>query len=113
MSNSTVMHLSRSDEVTIAELEDIAQTDDLHPIIKIAAAVINAGYLGVAVDEMKTADGRYVQALDVDLATPEGRMLQTLSNLFQQGIKMPEAQTVLDGLQEVCQKLHDSKVGVS
>jgi hypothetical protein len=113
MSNSIVMHLSRSDEVTIAELEDIAQTDDLHPIIKIAAAVINAGYLGAAVDEMKTADGRYVQALDVDLATPEGRMLEALANLFQQGIKMPEAQTVLDGLQEVCQKLHDSKVGVS
>jgi hypothetical protein len=113
MSNSIVMHLSRSDEVTITELEDIAQTDDLHPIIKIAAAVINAGYLGVAVDEMKTADGRYVQALDVDLATAEGKMLQALSSLYEQGIKMPEAQTVLDGLQCMYQKMQDPKVGAA
>jgi hypothetical protein len=40
-------------------------------------------------------------------------MLQALSNLFQQGIKMPEAQTVLDGLQCIYQKMQDTKVGAA
>jgi hypothetical protein len=64
-------------------------------------------------NEMKTADGRYVQALDVDLATAEGKMLQALSSLYEQGIKMPEAQTVLDGLQCMYQKMQDPKVGAA
>jgi hypothetical protein len=40
-------------------------------------------------------------------------MIQALSSLYEQGIKMPEAQTVLDGLQCMHQKMQDPKVGAA
>lgn len=99
MSNSIVMHLSRSGEVNIYNSDDIPHSNDLPPMMAIAAAVMNAGYTGLAIDEMKMSNGRYFHALDVDLATPEGRLLQELSHQFACGKELPNIQVVLADLQ--------------
>ena len=105
MSNSLVMHLSRSGEVIASYRDDIPHTDELNPIMQIAVAVLNAGYTGIAVDELKLSNGRFAQALDVDLATPEGQIFQALSTISKAGEKLPEAATVLDALELAYQQL--------
>jgi hypothetical protein len=97
------MHLSRSGEVTVVDRDDIPHTDDLHPIMKIAVAVMCAGYTGIAVDEQKMSNGKIAHALDVDLSRPEGQMLQELSAGAESGFLLPDAQTVLDRLADVYQ----------
>lgn len=99
MSNSVVMHLSRSGKATVVDREDIPHTDDPHPIMTLAVAVLNAGYTGIALDELKLSNGRVAHALDVNLSTPEGRVFQALSFIAEAGGSMPEAPTVLAGLQ--------------
>lgn len=103
MSNSIVMHLSRSGEVTVVDRDDIPHSDDLQPIMKIAVAVMNAGYTGLAIDELQMSNGRIAHALDVDLATPEGRILLELSSGSESGLLLPDAQTVLDRLTDIYQ----------
>lgn len=79
MNTSRIAINGRSGQIRLVDANTIPHTDDLHPILLIAAAVINAGYHGVAVDELKLSSGRFVQHLEVDLATPEGQILQGLS----------------------------------
>ena len=99
MSNSVVMHLSRSGKATVVDREDIPHTDDPHPIMTLAVAVLNAGYTGIALDELKLSNGRFAHALDVNLSTPEGRIFRELSLIAEAGGSMPDAPTVLAGLQ--------------
>lgn len=99
MSTSLVAHLSRSGDVHIVDSDAIPHADDLHPIMGIAVAVMNAGYTGLAIDELELSNGRIAHALDVNLATPEGRLLQELSHQVVSGREVPNIRTVLAGLQ--------------
>lgn len=109
MSTSLVAHFSRSGEVHIVDRDAIPHTVDLHPIMEIAVAVLNAGYAGLAIDELKLSNGRYAHALDVDLATPEGQLFQELSRLADSGEGLPNVPAVLDALELAYQSL--TKVG--
>lgn len=104
MNDSILMHLSRSGEVIFSDCDEIPHTDDVNTIMHIAVAVLNAGYTGIAVDELKLSNGRFAQALDVDLATPEGRLFQMLSTISSAGGKLPEEKIVLDALERVYQQ---------
>jgi hypothetical protein len=98
MSDSLVFLRNRADEVCIFDPDGILHTDDLPPIMLLAAAVISEGYAGVAVDELQLDSGRYVQSLDVNLATHEGVLFQELSSVAMSGGTLPSAQAVLNML---------------
>lgn len=95
MSDSLVLVLSRSGKIKFVDPDAVPHTDDLPPILKIAVAVINAGYEGVAVDELRRANGTNIHHLDVNLATPEGQILQSLASLVHSGGRWPDAKFVL------------------
>ncbi len=99
MSNSLLVHLSRSGEVIVSDCDDIPHTDDLAPIMQIAISVLNAGYTGIAVDELPLSNGRFAQALEVNLATPEGQIFQLLSAISCADEKLPSPQEVLTALE--------------
>ena len=101
MSDSLVYALSRSGEVQVVDPDDVPHTDDLSPLMQIAVALFAAGYTGIAVDELKLSNGRFIRSLDADLATPEGRVIQDLWSIEKFGGSLPAAQTVLDWLQLV------------
>lgn len=98
MSESLVFRRNRADEFFIFDPDDIPHTDDLSPIMLLAAAVISAGYAGVVVDELQLTSGRYVQSMDVNLATHEGVLFQELSSVAMSGATLPSAQAVLSML---------------
>jgi hypothetical protein len=95
MSDSRVFLRNRAEEFYIFDPDDVPHTDDLSPIMLLAAAVISEGYAGVAVDELQLTSGRYVQSMDVNLATHEGVLFQELSSVAMSGGTLPSAQAVL------------------
>ena len=98
---SLVFHMSRSGEVQVFDPATVPHSDGLAPIFEIVVAVIAAGYSGVAVDELRLANGRYCQCLEVDLSTPEGKLLQQLSYCHERGDPMPSVKLVLDALARI------------
>lgn len=95
---SLVFHLSRSGELRVFDPSSVPHFDHPAPLVAIAIAVISAGYCGIAIDELLLANGRYCHCLEVDLSTPEGKLLQELSRVHDRGEPMPRAQSVLDAL---------------
>jgi hypothetical protein len=103
MSKSVIFYLDRSDTVQVIDSDSLVHTDDLSPIIHIAVAVIRAGYDGVVIDQHRMANGRYFQALNTNIATPEGRIVSELSKLDPAVLPTPEA--VLDSIRKVYRQI--------
>ena len=101
MNKSVIFYLDRSDTVQIIDPSTLSHSDGLNPIMLIAAAVINAGYDGVIVDEQRMANGRYFQALNTNSATPEGRILAALCKIDPS--QLPSPQDVLDDIRRAYQ----------
>lgn len=95
MSDSLVFYWDRGDVMHIVDPDGLKHFDDLSPLMLIAIEIINAGYEGVVIDEQLMSNGRYFQALNIDLATPEGEMLQALQDL---GANLPPVNIVLEAL---------------
>lgn len=104
MSDSLVLVLSRSNDLHMVDPDAIPHSDDLSPLIKLAVAVINKGYRGVAIDELKLKNGRYVYSLEGDLATPEGAVMQKLSTALDEGRPLPNAATVLEAIRRIYER---------
>jgi hypothetical protein len=99
MNKSVIFYLDRSDTVQVIDSDSLAHTDDLSPIMHIAVAVIRAGYDGVVIDQHRMANGRYFQALNTDIATPEGKILCELCKLDPAVLPTPDA--VLESIRKV------------
>ena len=96
MKSSVIFYLDQSDKMKIIDSSSLRHSDDLNPLMLIAVAVINAGFDGVIIDEQRLANGRYFQALNTNIATPEGRILEALSKL--EPAKLPTPKAVLEDI---------------
>ena len=104
MSDSLVFVHSRSNELHIVDLEAILHSDELSPLLQLAVEVIKAGHKGVAIDELKLKNGRYVYSLEGDLVTPEGAVMQKLSTALDEGRPLPNAATVLEAIRRIYER---------
>jgi hypothetical protein len=104
MSDSLLLVHSRSNDLHIVDSDAIPHSDDLSPIMQLAGEVIKAGHAGVAVDELKLQNGRYVYSLEVNLATPEGVVIQKLTTALDEGRPLPNAPTVLEAIRRIYEK---------
>jgi hypothetical protein len=95
---SLAFHISRSGEIHVFDPEQIPHHEDIAPIMLIAAEIICAGYGGVAIDEMRLANGRYFQSLDADISTPEGKLIMQLFSALENGARAPNSKSVLEEL---------------
>ena len=112
MSDSLVLVLSRSNDLHIVDPDAIPHSDDLSPLLKIAVAVINKGYRGVAIDELKLKDGRFVHSMDADISTPEGKVIQKLAIALDEGRPLPDTPTVLEAIHRIyktCEQFEQSQ----
>lgn len=100
MSDSLVFYWDRVDNLNLIDPDIIPHFDDEHPVLKIVVDVINAGYEGVIIDEQRLSNGKYFHALNVNLATPEGRIISEIQSSF-------EARQELPTVSEVFQKIKD------
>ncbi len=107
MSDSLVLVLNRANELHIVDPDEVPHSDDLHPFTVIAAAIIAAGYEGVAVDEIRLSNGRYIQSVDVNLATLEGAILQDLRHMVDAGGVLPAPALVVAAIRQ----RYDDKAG--
>lgn len=101
MSESRVAIFSRSGELRVIDPSTVPHHDGLHPLMQLAAAVLDAGYNGIAVDELKLETGRILQSLEGDMATPEGQIFKVLSEIAESGGNLPVPKAVLDSLELV------------
>ena len=101
MSDSLVFVHSRSNDLYIFDPDEIPRNDDLAPIMQLAAAVINRGYKGVAIDELKLKNGRYVHSMEADIATPEGQVIQKLARAYEDGRQLAEVVDVLEAIERL------------
>jgi hypothetical protein len=111
MSNSLVLVHSRSNELHVFEPDAIPHTDDLSPLMHLAAEVIKAGYSGVAVDELRLQNGRFVLSMDVDLESPEGLVMRRLSLALDEGRPLPNAPTVLEAIRRIYERCEKNEQG--
>ena len=95
MSKSIAFYLGRDNNVQVFDPDNLPHTDGLSPLMLLVIDVINAGYEGVIVDEEPLSNGRIFQGLNVNLATPEGRILQQVSNAYAKGKRLPRSKTLL------------------
>ena len=106
MTKSMIFYLDRSDTVQVIDPSSLPHSDDVNPLMLIAAAVINAGFDGVIIHEQRLANGRYFQALNTNIATPEGRILEALSKL--EPAKLPTPKAVLEDIRRAYRNGEDA-----
>ncbi len=99
MTDSVIFYMDRSSGLHIVESDALPHFDTDPPLMIHAVALMNAGFKGVAIDQTRLADGRYFQALNVDTASPEGLMMQALSECYQAGVKLPLPEVVVQAVQ--------------
>jgi hypothetical protein len=104
MSDSLVFVHSRSNDLHIVHPDAIPHSDDLSPLVQLAIDVIKAGHKGVAIDELKLKNGRYVHSLESDIATPEGAVMLKLSTTLDDGRPLPNAAIVLEAIRRIYEK---------
>lgn len=90
MKSSILYYLDHSGTLNVIDSTSLSHTDDLSPIMNIAVAVISAGYQGVVIDQHRMENGRYFQALNTNIETPEGRILACLCDLDSSDLPSPE-----------------------
>lgn len=95
MSNSVVLFHGRDDNLYVVDPDCIPHFDDTPPLLQIAAAIIQAGYAGVIVDEKQLSNGRFVHCLSTNSATPEGRILAGVSVAHNAGKPLPATAAVM------------------
>lgn len=95
MNDSVIFYWDRGNGLHIVESDDLPHFDNEPPLLGYAAALMNAGFQGVAVDQKRLANGRYLQALNVDTASPEGQMMQALHERHQAGFQLPLPEVVV------------------
>jgi hypothetical protein len=101
MSDSLVFIHSRSNDLHIVDPDAIPHSDKLSPIMQLAGEVIKAGHEGIAIDELKLKNGRYVYSLEVNLATPEGLVMRKLQLALENGRPLPDVPTVLEAIRRI------------
>ena len=101
MSDSILFYLDRSESLQVIDPDTLSHSDDLTPLTHIILAVVNAGYGGVIMDEERLANGRYFQALNVNLDTPEGNVIKDLQGVPENALPTPQAVIeIIRGLHE-------------
>lgn len=95
MSDSIVFYLDRANVTHVIDPDSVPHHDAIHPLMDIAIAVINAGYSGVILDESRLSNGRFLQCLNVDHGTPEGRVIAAVGALSDSGYGLLSADAVL------------------
>ena len=98
MRDSLIYYWDRADNLNMIDPDVIPHFDDIHPVLAIVVDVINAGYEGVIIDEQRLSNGRYFQALNVNVATPEGRIISSIQSLFEAGEAIPSAREVVEAI---------------
>jgi len=98
MSDSLVFYWDRADNLNLIDPDVIPNFNDMHPVMAIVADVINAGYEGVVIDEQRLSNGRYFQALNVNFATPEGRIVSAIQSSFEAGQVIPSPREVVEAI---------------
>jgi hypothetical protein len=103
--NKTIMfYQDLSGTLHVLDPEALPQTEQLSPILEIATAVIRTGLKGVRVDQQQMANGRYLLAMDVNIETLEGQILQRLGELQAAGQVLPSARAVLSMISQAYQQ---------
>ena len=95
MGDRLVFYWDRADTLNLIDPDAIPHFDGLHPVLDIVIDVINAGYEGVVIDEQRLSNGRYIQALNVNLATPEGQIISAIRSSFKADGDLPAVSEVL------------------
>lgn len=104
MCNSIILYHGRDDFLHIIDPENVSHFDELPPLLEIVIAFINAGFKGVKVDEKRMANGRYIQCLSVNLATPEEQIVQAIRSETTSNKALPSVATVIDQIQKMYSK---------
>jgi len=101
MSDSIVFYHGRDDVLHVIDPDSLPHFDKHPPLIDFVIAVINAGYKGVAVDEKKLANGRFILCLSVNHETPEGQIIQALAMAANAGKSLPSIQFALEQIEKI------------
>jgi hypothetical protein len=96
MNSSVIFYQDLSGIVRVVDPDALACSEELSPLMELAAAVILTGLKGVRVDEQRRPNGTYLQAVDLDTATPEGQVFERLFQLHAVGRSLPSASVVLE-----------------
>jgi len=95
MSKSVVLYHGRDDNLYVVDPDCIPYFDDTPPLLRLAAAIMQAEYDGVVVHEKQLSNGRFVHCLAANSATPEGRIFAGVSEAHSAGKPLPSTAAVM------------------
>lgn len=98
MDENLLFYWDRTNKVNLIDRDTIPHFNDGHPILNIVVDILNAGYGGVIIDEQRLSNGKYFQALSVNLDTPEGAIVSILQKSFNAGDKIPTSSEVIESI---------------
>jgi len=101
----TIFYTDKSGKLHLIDSEALDKTNeklnlDLHPVLNVVMEILQAGYAGVVVDEMELPNGKYFQAINTDMASPEGRIVNKLISDFDDTKQFPEATEILEQIKK-------------
>ena len=98
MSESIIFYHGRDNQLHVVDPDCMPHFDQKPTLLQIATALINAGYKGVIIDEIRLSNGRYMHCLSTFLTTPEGRMITEISNALNLGEPLPSIEFFLNSI---------------
>jgi len=102
---SLIYYIDKGGKLHLIDSENLDKTNeklnlDLHPVLYVVMEILKAGYTGICIDEFILKNGKYFQAINVDLASPEGRIVKKLVSNFDDTKKLPEAMEILEQIKK-------------
>ena len=102
---SLIYYIDKGGKLHLIDSENLDKTNeklnlDLHPVLYVVMEILKAGYTGIFVDEFILKNGKYFQAINVDLASPEGRIVKKLIRDFDDTKQLPEATEILEQIKK-------------
>jgi hypothetical protein len=102
---SSFLYADRGGYLNTIDPDLLTHFEECSPLLELAVHVICEGYCGIAIDEVKMSNGKYFQALNVNMATPEGRLFTELQKRSLLGESLPKCKKILRNLAAEYKKL--------
>jgi hypothetical protein len=94
-SESLLTYVDHRGDLHVASSDDLEHSDSTPHVIRIAAAMVKAGYKGVKLDEFKMANGRWLHVPNVCRSLPGGALLAELLEDHKLGKSLPSIADVM------------------
>jgi hypothetical protein len=103
--NSFLYYADRAGNLHFIDTEPLVHFENYSPLLGLVSFINSEGYCGIDIDEVTMPNGTCLQSLNVNMATPEGRLFAELHNRTLLGGRLPKYRKILKKIEAEHKKL--------